>query len=72
MKNMPLLCPPSSFGTSNLDGWLFGRAAFGALNKPYLVILIKDAVVPALRHGIYARKRGSQIGPAALGTVFSN
>ncbi len=31
---------------ANLDGWLFGRAAFGAVNKPYMDILIDDDVFP--------------------------
>ncbi|MCI0467549.1 MAG: hypothetical protein L0Y57_11175 [Beijerinckiaceae bacterium] len=30
----------------NLDGWLFGQAARGALDKPYMIILIEDAVFP--------------------------
>jgi len=34
---------------ANLDGWLFGRAAFGVLDKPYLVILAEDSVFPAPR-----------------------
>jgi dienelactone hydrolase len=34
---------------ANLDGWLFGRAAFGALDQPYMVILIDDDVFPGPR-----------------------
>jgi dienelactone hydrolase len=33
---------------ANLDGWLFGSAALGALNKPYL-ILSSDAPLPGRR-----------------------
>ncbi|MGH6833952.1 MAG: hypothetical protein ACREC9_00030 [Methylocella sp.] len=40
---------PRVVAVANLDGWLFGRAAFGALDKPYLVILAEDAVFPAWR-----------------------
>ena len=40
---------PRVVAVANLDGWLFGRAAFGALNKPYLVILTEDSVFPASR-----------------------
>ena len=38
---------PRIVAVANLDGWLFGRAAYGALDKPYLVILVEDAVFPA-------------------------
>jgi dienelactone hydrolase len=31
---------------ANLDGWLFGRAACGAVNKPYMAIFIDDDVFP--------------------------
>ncbi|MCI0598023.1 MAG: hypothetical protein L0Y60_00615 [Beijerinckiaceae bacterium] len=34
---------------ANLDGWLFGQAAIGALDKPYMIILIEDAVFPGER-----------------------
>jgi dienelactone hydrolase len=40
---------PRVVAVANLDGWLFGRAAFGALDKPYLVILTEDSVFPAPR-----------------------
>jgi hypothetical protein len=30
---------PRVVAVANLDGWLSGRAAFGTLDKPYLVIL---------------------------------
>ncbi len=40
---------PRVVAVANLDGWLFGRAAFGALDKPYLVILTEDAVFPGPR-----------------------
>ncbi|MGA7386200.1 MAG: hypothetical protein WBW81_16335 [Methylocella sp.] len=40
---------PRVVAVANLDGWLFGRAAFGALDKPYLVILTENAVFPAPR-----------------------
>ena len=40
---------PRVVAVANLDGWLFGRAAFGALDKPYLVILVEDTVFPAPR-----------------------
>jgi dienelactone hydrolase len=38
---------PRVVAVANLDGDLFGRAAFGALDKPYLVILTEYAVFPA-------------------------
>jgi dienelactone hydrolase len=38
---------PRVVAAANLDGWLFGRAAFGALDKPYLIILAENAVFPA-------------------------
>jgi dienelactone hydrolase len=34
---------------ANLDGGLFGRAALGALDRPFLVILSEGAVFPAVR-----------------------
>jgi len=37
---------PRVVAVANLDGWLFGRAAFGALDKPYMTILIDDDVFP--------------------------
>jgi dienelactone hydrolase len=37
---------PRVVAVANLDGWLFGRAAFGALDKPYMAILIDDDVFP--------------------------
>ena len=40
---------PRVVAVANLDGWLFGRAAFGAFDKPYLVILVEDSVFPAPR-----------------------
>ena len=40
---------PRIAAVANLDGWLFGRAAFGALDKPYLVILSEDAAFPTPR-----------------------
>jgi dienelactone hydrolase len=40
---------PRVVAAANLDGDLFGRAAFGALDKPYLVILTEAAVFPASR-----------------------
>jgi dienelactone hydrolase len=40
---------PRVVAVANLDGWLFGRAAFGALDKPYLVILTEESVFPAPR-----------------------
>jgi len=40
---------PRVVAVANLDGWLFGRAAFGALDKPYLVILTENAVFPTPR-----------------------
>ncbi|MGH6822077.1 MAG: hypothetical protein ACREC4_01085 [Methylocella sp.] len=40
---------PRVVAVANLDGWLFGRAAIGALDKPYLVILAEDAVFPVPR-----------------------
>ncbi len=40
---------PRVVAVANLDGWLFGRAAFEALDKPYLVILTENAVFPAPR-----------------------
>jgi dienelactone hydrolase len=40
---------PRVVAVANLDGWLFGRAAFGALDKPYLVILTENAVFPMPR-----------------------
>ena len=40
---------PRVVAVANLDGWLFGRAAFGALEKPYMVILIGDAIFPGPR-----------------------
>ncbi|MGB6174955.1 MAG: hypothetical protein WBF43_01135 [Methylocella sp.] len=40
---------PRVAAVANLDGDLFGRAAFGALDKPYLIILSGDAVFPAPR-----------------------
>jgi dienelactone hydrolase len=40
---------PRVVAVANLDGWLFGRAAVGALDKPYLVILTEKAVFPAPR-----------------------
>jgi len=40
---------PRVVAVANLDGWLFGRAAFGALDKPYLVILSEESVFPAPR-----------------------
>jgi dienelactone hydrolase len=33
----------------NLDGWLFGRAAFGAINKPYMIILSEETDFPQER-----------------------
>ncbi len=33
----------------NLDGWLFGRAASGAINKPYMVILSDETDFPQER-----------------------
>jgi len=35
---------PRVVAVANLDGWLSGRAAFGTLDKPYLVILAGNAV----------------------------
>jgi dienelactone hydrolase len=40
---------PRVVAVANLDGWLFGRAAFGALEKPYLVILSEESVFPTPR-----------------------
>ncbi len=40
---------PRVVAVANLDGDLFGRAAFGDLDKPYLIILTKDAVFPVPR-----------------------
>jgi hypothetical protein len=40
---------PRVVAVANLDGWRFGRAAFGALDKPYLVILTENAVFPTPR-----------------------
>jgi hypothetical protein len=40
---------PRVVAVANLDGWLFGRAASGALDKPYLVILTENAVFPTPR-----------------------
>lgn len=40
---------PRVVAVANLDGDLFGRAAVGALDKPYLVILTENAVFPAPR-----------------------
>ncbi len=37
---------PRVAAVANLDGDLFGHAAFGALAKPYLIILTNDAVFP--------------------------
>jgi dienelactone hydrolase len=33
----------------NLDGWLFGRAATGAINKPYMVVLSDETDFPQER-----------------------
>jgi len=35
---------PRVVAVANLDGWLSGLAAFGTLDKPYLVILAGNAV----------------------------
>jgi hypothetical protein len=35
---------PRVVAVANLDGWLSGRAAFGTLDKPYLVILAGNIV----------------------------
>jgi dienelactone hydrolase len=40
---------PRVVAVANLDGDLFGSAAFGALDKPYLIILSGNAVFPAPR-----------------------
>jgi predicted dienelactone hydrolase len=40
---------PRVVAVANLDGWLFGRAAFETLKKPYLVILTENAIFPAPR-----------------------
>jgi len=48
---------PRVVAVANLDGWLFGRAAFGALDKPYLVILTEYAVFPAPRQLLSPNKR---------------
>jgi hypothetical protein len=40
---------PRVVAVANLDGWLSGRAAFGALYKPSLVILGKNAVFTGAR-----------------------
>jgi dienelactone hydrolase len=40
---------PRVVAVANLDGWLFGRAAFGALETPYMIILIKDGIFPGPR-----------------------
>lgn len=40
---------PRVVAVANLDGWLFGRAAFGALETPYMIILIKDDIFPGAR-----------------------
>jgi dienelactone hydrolase len=40
---------PRVVAVANLDGWLFGRAAFGALDKPYMVILCEHSVFPVPR-----------------------
>ncbi|HEY8005519.1 MAG TPA: dienelactone hydrolase family protein [Methylocella sp.] len=37
---------PRVAAAANLDGWLFGRAAAGEFEKPYMVILIEDDVFP--------------------------
>ena len=37
---------PRVAAAANLDGWLFGRAAGGEFEKPYMVILIEDDVFP--------------------------
>ncbi|MGH6820561.1 MAG: hypothetical protein ACREDU_06830, partial [Methylocella sp.] len=37
---------PRVVAVANLDGWLFGRAATGVLDKPYMAILIDDDVFP--------------------------
>ena len=40
---------PRVAAAANLDGALFGRAAAGGLDKPYLVLLIKDDLFPEPR-----------------------
>jgi len=40
---------PRVAAAANLDGWLFGRAAAGALEKPYMVIFTEDNIFPELR-----------------------
>lgn len=37
---------PRVAAVANLDGWLWGDAVFGALQTPYMVILIKEDIFP--------------------------